>query len=1804
LLACGAKEAPPIETPKVGIIIGEVFSAGSAGATSVGDAKVEVYGTASSAVTEAGKQFALQAVPLGSHTVVITHEASQSSVRVPVTIAQAFQTVTLTREQTTLKQAWLDGTVAAGASPAGTLVYLVGGGAAQLATVGDDGVFELTALPVGAADIAFSKPGFDTVVRHATLAAGANSLAAVSLSATSAATLSLTGSVKLTDSNDQRGTVVTLNAGLAITTTDYAGAFTFTGLAPGVYSIEASRPGYRRALLAQVGLDASGKTWGLEQMYIVPGSDTATPSTPVTPVVTGPAISSLVISSHQDNDEVLCTVPLIFAAQLDTRSDVTVAPSDIVWSYRRHGTTDALTELGRGRSIVVSLPAIAAAQVIDLRVVATAGAESKTAEITVVEQALTPLPVVAKDQNNVTFAGVAPPAVTVVTDASGLIQRLDVAVCEGQPALLVLDTTAAAASAVTWSTDTGYLFTGLSADLSTLPTGVHLMTLSVAGVEGQVGTLAVKVTVSPFAFTLTIVAPLVAPAIPYYFGQPLPLQAQVQHSFQSAFSPTSIRWSHPTVGQVGIGLSTKTYAVPAGPGVIRVDATDVLGNVASAFADYTLQQVTMTASWVTPNDFSSVLQGTPVTFRMGYTHSLVPSVLPASSLSVHYFSSIQGLLTSDAAIRDFGVNDAPVFSALVPGQHVLTVRLSDGSQIAEATRTLTIRSPAVSAVLTSPPADKVYFSGVDTVALTGSVNYDSGLAGKILFSWLLDGVELDPTWATYQPAATTYGTNGYDTNRASLNLGTYVDATPPFDSPRWDPGAHLLQFFVRLDDTTQVAPALGCVSIPNKAVCLSVQINVAPGAGTNVCPTDTTSALQITADASWSGVKRLNCPVVINNGATLSILPGSRVVVDGPAGNLTARWIQVASGTLKIGDQSSSANVVIDKATGATGMWQGIDLNPASASTPTALIMDHVILRSADTAIDGDWSNLNALANIVMRDVVLENGNRGMWGFCPDVYQGLVFRNFTNDAIEEAPLANCPSDRVWDGLVIEGGAASSVGLHLTRSGTVTVKNTRISGVRDAGLIFDTLSAPTPLTVLDSVIEHTRGGTGVGINVDDSYCVPLHVERTALRDNIQGIRAGNCSATPLVVDPARYVVLGSLFDSNTIGFYLGVGGEAGAAIHLSTFVNNGTNVEVANDGSDVQAQGNYLGALTDTTTTGGASSSAAPGTVSNLPLVKDYFDNGAARVVRVDNVLPTAAAVASLPPLVYLAEPQRTERYNPSRCLPLMAAAPLGGVDLASCVYTLDAGAGAGTTLQRDADGCATTAVADGYHDVAVACNQVDGVGTVVGTVSHATRIFVDHSTFSGRQVRPTETWSGPVTLTSDVVVPAGHTLTIAPGTVVTFEGLDRRRMGEHPFYGGTSQANVGFGSRSLVEIYVEGALSAVGTVAAPITFEPATGIAAATLWGGLRVRQNGSLSLSHVVLYGSGTAVHGEYVPGDPNGAPLLDLTSSSFHDVGSFVRGVCPATMTGITGDNLAGNVLDQAHCGAALAISGCTFTGMTSADTNYLHIEPFASGGPPTIPVSIGDSTFDRGVGASAGSFIYTGSAAVTPIQLLRSTVRNFYYPFNVTAGSGVEATVISDSVVTNFYRLFWANSLYDSLTVQRSYFADGTTVLDGAGSEGITTVFTGNRVLRVTTAVRAQFGNGLSSLTATGNQFESVGTVFQLSLSGPSGSHYGPVALSGNNYVSASAKVLDLDENGLSGCPQVGYCTVSGTYQISLDMSGSYFPGGVTDPTALTGATILDAPPPAVTGRIVDSSSPQATPLALTRCVPSTTAGGCVP
>jgi hypothetical protein len=108
-------------------------------------------------------------------------------------------------------------------------------------------------------------------------------------------------------------------------------------------------------------------------------------------------------------------------------------------------------------------------------------------------------------------------------------------------------------------------------------------------------------------------------------------------------------------------------------------------------------------------------------------------------------------------------------------------------------------------------------------------------------------------------------------------------------------------------------------------------------------------------------------------------------------------------------------------------------------------------------------------------------------------------------------------------------------------------------------------------------------------------------------------------------------------------------------------------------------------------------------------------------------------------------------------------------------------------------------------------------------------------------------WQGNVFLRGDVIVPAGETLTIAPGTRVQFLPPDRGEdsFTDHPFFPGS-------------ELIVYGRVVAEGTPENPIIFEAADSQGPAGFWGAINFQEDSSGSFRHCVLTQADSAIHSQ----------------------------------------------------------------------------------------------------------------------------------------------------------------------------------------------------------------------------------------------------------------------------------------------------------------------------------------------------------
>jgi len=115
------------------------------------------------------------------------------------------------------------------------------------------------------------------------------------------------------------------------------------------------------------------------------------------------------------------------------------------------------------------------------------------------------------------------------------------------------------------------------------------------------------------------------------------------------------------------------------------------------------------------------------------------------------------------------------------------------------------------------------------------------------------------------------------------------------------------------------------------------------------------------------------------------------------------------------------------------------------------------------------------------------------------------------------------------------------------------------------------------------------------------------------------------------------------------------------------------------------------------------------------------------------------------------------------------------------------------------------------------------------------------------EIAGANSWKGDVFLRGDVIVPAGETLTIAPGTRVQFlpPGRGEDSFTDHPFFPGS-------------ELIVYGRVVAEGTPENPIIFEAADSQGPPGSWGAINFQEDSSGRFSHCVFTQADSALHSQ----------------------------------------------------------------------------------------------------------------------------------------------------------------------------------------------------------------------------------------------------------------------------------------------------------------------------------------------------------
>lgn len=1647
--------APPVPPPPeldivgTGFFVGEVFI----GNEPISGATVEVAGLAASALSEDGKRFALFPVPVGEHTISI-HEPSGRARRFKATIAAENQTVELSQADTTLEEpVIITGRVDLGGavSPAGTTVFVVGGTGGEVALAGDDGSFTLRNVPPGPLTIgaSASQPGFDLATVVVDAVPGTQELPdAIVLRELDdpESRTTVTGNVKAAERVDHAGTLIVVDGGEEITSTNSDGDFTID-VAPGHHDFVAERPGHEPVTLPTVGTNEAGEVDGVVDMFVAPGNDDGGGA-----VVEG---VTLAVEFPVAGQSVVVGVPVTFTADVVGAAD----DAQIAWTVSVLGDPGSAVALGSGEIISAVIPPAFA----DRQLVITAslvGSELEDFVGVVGAPLFSPNVRFGVNGDLVRRPQIAP-------DDDGVL-RVDIA--EGQPVLLVAE--GVVAGTIVWTEGPTALGTD-ELDLGQLDEGTHLVTATLSTVDGGAGALDVRIVVAPFDFEAIVEEPTVG--VTYFTDQALPLRAAFAHPWQLSFPADAVRWSDLDGNQLATGLVSSTRSAPQGAQLVQLELTDVVGNRAAVFGEYVYAPITFTASFNTPANNVTFLETAPVTFNVSFSHP----TLDAADAIVTLSSSVQGLLANDDGETQFAPNTDVVIQSLQPGPHQITARVLGEGRVASVTQTLTVDADFVTANLQVPPS--VLALDGASMRFTVVTGATPGLTPRV--TWLLDGAPFEDDWDI---AGDYVAANPAAPGNPTVDLGTYQTGalTPAFLDARFGPGVHTVQAWVRLPNDP-AAEASGCVNNGSISRCLSFSLTVFDTLTQKAAAADVTlTAGQV---ETWQGGILLKGSYTIDGG-TLIIQPGTTVVVDMANRNTPTvqdaaaqRFIQVNDGSLQVGAPGGVPPVRFEvrQAFVPQNRWQGIRTASQTAGVARSITVQNVVIGDANDALQTNTgtSVRAALNNLVLEDVTVERSLSGVIISCPTSFARMTFRDGSG-GVTLFDDALCPTEWGIDGAVFER-VGTSISYNSARAQRLTFTNLTFSA-SPAGTDMN-LTGPLDVVISDSSFA-TNTGTAIRYSGNGAEGA-LRVERNEFVDVATGIV--HVPSTQRRID-----IVDNTFTNNTTAVQLfGVLGDD-INVHLNRFLDNTSDITIVVAAvPDIDAQGNFFGDPNDTSTAAGRMAAVPGGTVAQLPTIVDAIDNLNVSRVRVDNFLETAE-----PPLAFIKAPEHMASYHPDLCIPLVANAPRSDVDIdpiSDCTWSLFGLGGdpndpsQGTPLTPSgADGCVLEDIADGDHGLALTCIDPDSGAST----THTTRLRVSSSTYAGRVTAPGLTLTGDILVDGDLIVDPDATLTIAPGSTLRMASSDRAKHAEPRIVGSGR-----IGDRDSVDLFVRGTLHIAGTAAQPVTLRADTGEASA-LWGSIVADVDATVIVEHANIASADALFDGQQAA-EEFAAPSISLTNSTVSSVVGIARGTCPAVIADTSVVFVNGDVLSCVAAGD-VSIARSDFDDVR-AFGNAVELTAYAG----TVPtVFIEDSTFTGNVNLSPAFTTFVGN-----INFTRSVVDGWATSFSM-AGTG-QLTVI-DSTARNFTTTAFALASSNVTQVDRSTFDGGGTlaaatigifVMRDSLVTDVTTLFTalqlgqvvsfaftGNEVRDASTVFDVNAFNGqvgIAAWTLTGNNF--IGT-----------------------------------------------------------------------------------------------------------------------
>ncbi len=653
------------------------------------------------------------------------------------------------------------------------------------------------------------------------------------------------------------------------------------------------------------------------------------------------------------------------------------------------------------------------------------------------------------------------------------------------------------------------------------------------------------------------------------------------------------------------------------------------------------------------------------------------------------------------------------------------------------------------------------------------------------------------------------------------------------------------------------APAPGTYTVMSRVTDTLMNVEVVPDQVIVNVGTGPTLSGTLLGNETWSGGPIvLEGDVVVPAGITLTVDPGTVVraqyLTDSTYGGLDPSRIEIIVQGVMKSDGALGNETVWESSRAGTGAskgdWYGIRY--LDTTTDTLSVVQHTQIGHAVNGV-----KLESAAPDVFDSTIHDCSQNGLSGSSGSLAKTLWVLSGNTIQDNDADGVNVTGYTRVDvlGATITGNGGRGLSID-AGSNVVTVTGATVSNNGATGVWIN--SAGTGFILLDSIID-SNGGDGVYVSnggtssrmerltvsnnaVNGIYAVggsELVLLKSVISGNQRGLRIGN----PRLV-AAYNSITGNT--GNLLGGYQGSGvyydtGSGAPAVLGMNDLDDAVDYEVyLTTPRSLKARRNYWGAATTASMNGA-------GFPADLGELYDIHENRGYGVVDYDNW--AAASVAGAAPgdlAAHVTWPGDGASLNVSSVVLSGVAYAAGGIDhVEICVREQGVDPPCG-----DAGGDTPFGVVTGkeawtfeWFPPSTGTFELEARVVDTGNVKSAPSETVTYNVtvlgpavtgpvaISGPVIGD-QTWSGDIELTGDVVVEAGKTLTLLPGTNVRARTLADNRLGGE--------------DTSRIELIVRGNLVTQGTGASPVTLSSTRIVPEKGDWYGIRFESVSNASLN------------------------------------------------------------------------------------------------------------------------------------------------------------------------------------------------------------------------------------------------------------------------------------------------------------------------------------------------------------------------